>query len=163
MIIISLADPSVLSTVCQFYNTPPPDGDKGSNEEETVQLPVWKKINKSKLAFCIDVNTSDFRDSVKSYLSQLKNFSRDPKEALRLLKASGGTPIFPEDFWTKILAGSQVDFDAVHKHLFGGSTVKSEAEWHRVWRTTSAAMAYAYSNRQTKLDSYYTYISNFFL
>ncbi|KAK1217741.1 hypothetical protein PQX77_019613 [Marasmius sp. AFHP31] len=100
---------------CKPYNTPPLNGDEGSNDKETLRLPQQKKIDKSKLAFEVDIDTTNFQEPVKSYLSQLENFSRDPKEALQLLKASGGAPIFPEESWPKILSGSFIDFN---KHVF---------------------------------------------
>ncbi|KAK1222620.1 hypothetical protein PQX77_014526, partial [Marasmius sp. AFHP31] len=135
---------------CKPYNTPPLNGDEGSNDKETLRLPQQKKIDKSKLAFEVDIDTTNFQEPVKSYLSQLENFSRDPKEALQLLKASGGAPIFPEESWPKILSGSFIDFN---KHVFREG----------VWHTTSTAMEYAFNDQRAELDSYLRYISDFFL
>ncbi|EEB98207.1 hypothetical protein MPER_02329, partial [Moniliophthora perniciosa FA553] len=93
---------------------------------------------------------------------QLENFSRDPKEALRLLKASGAAPNFPDEQWKDLLEGLPLDFDALDKGLFDGKGITTEADWNRVWRKVEDAMGFAFSQRRSELAVYGTYILDFF-
>jgi hypothetical protein len=90
-----------------------------------------------------------------------ENYSRDPKEALRLIRGIAGSPEFTESGWKSLLEGNYVDFDQVSKELYGRG-VSTHGDWITVWMSFQRAVNFAFEKREEELDTYFKYIQGLF-
>ncbi|KAJ7220129.1 hypothetical protein GGX14DRAFT_315238, partial [Mycena pura] len=91
----------------------------------------------------------------------IENYSRDPKEALRLIRTHAGCPEFTETGWKCILEGKYVDFDLLSTELHARG-VTSNGDWVTIWMSYQSAVNFAFQNREQELDTYFKYIQSLF-
>ncbi|KAK6992638.1 hypothetical protein R3P38DRAFT_2359436, partial [Favolaschia claudopus] len=92
----------------------------------------------------------------------LENYSRDPKEVLRLTQTRVGCPQFTEAGWKSLLAGEYVDFDAVAQEIFGYRVDNSD-RWHQIWNLFAKCMAFVFHMRRSELETYNEFIKELFI
>jgi hypothetical protein len=94
-------------------------------------------------------------------LEAVENYSRDSKEALRLIRNHAGCPPFTETGWRCLLEGNYVDLDHVSCELFGHG-IASLSNWITIWMAFQRAVNFAFINREQELVTYFQYIQGLF-
>lgn len=122
-----------------------------SSDEETSDRHRKKKMRSSLFGWAADavIREAIISGPAKSVAEQLENYSRDPKEAFRRLKAQPEAPEFTDDSWKAILAGSYVDLDVINAELYQRGRITAEGHWTKVWRAHTLSKTGSSSSKTT--------------
>ncbi|KAK7023975.1 hypothetical protein R3P38DRAFT_3194548 [Favolaschia claudopus] len=120
------------------------------------------RLDKTRMGFDPSDNGPQLDPYRRDVADLLENYSRDPKEVLRLTQTRAGCPQFTEAGWKSLLAGEYVDFDAVAQEIFGYRVDNSD-RWHQIWHLYAKCVAFAFHMRRAELETYNEFVKNLFI
>ncbi|KAJ6468718.1 hypothetical protein DFH09DRAFT_857584, partial [Mycena vulgaris] len=92
----------------------------------------------------------------------IENYTRDSKEALRLIRSHAGCPSFTENGWKDVLEGNYVDFDEVAQELLDFKQVANQGQWVDAWGRFKRCVNFAFEGRNNELEAYFDYVQGLF-
>ncbi|KAJ6612764.1 hypothetical protein B0H10DRAFT_1744269, partial [Mycena sp. CBHHK59/15] len=92
----------------------------------------------------------------------IENYSRDVKEATRIIRSHAGCPSFTEDGWKDVLEGNYVNFDEIARELLDLTRITTQGQWVDAWRKYRRCVVFAFEGRNEELDAYFDYIQGLF-
>ncbi|KAJ7603712.1 hypothetical protein FB45DRAFT_1071116 [Roridomyces roridus] len=140
------------------------DGSSRSSSRETDQTHKHKKprLDPSRFGYDPEAEIHGYQDKYRrDVFHVIENYSRDPKEMVRITRARLGCPRFTEVGWRCIVQGEYVDFDAVSLDFYGHA-VTTSVHWNQVWDDFEKAMLFVFNDRQQELITYAKYIRSLF-
>jgi hypothetical protein len=94
--------------------------------------------------------------------AQFENFSRDPKEVVRLIRAQPGSPPVSPEALTAIIKNEFYEFDTLLREKGESETVTTEGDWVSAWDLWSQAVSFVFWDRNDELRGYFNYMRGHF-